>query len=281
MLGVAPHAQAVGVGRQRVDDLSRRVPRPRPMAIRRGERTGGRDSVAARTADIVTDRIASVRQNVRLAGSRPVRMYLSSFRLGDRPELLLELLSGEGPVAVVANAMDAAPADVRTAAVERELADLTSLGLDAVELDLRAWRDTPEGLSATLADHRLLWVRGGNTFVLRVALARSGADVVVRDLIARDALVYAGYSAGCCVLAPSLRGLELVDPPGDVIRAYGVEAMWEGLRLISHAIVPHFRSDHPEAELVETLHAYYVETGVPHRTLSDGDALVIDERPFR
>ena len=140
---------------------------------------------------------------------------------------------------------------------------------------------TPLPGTQLLAAHRLLWVRGGNTFVLRVALARAGADSVLSDLLGRDALVYAGYSAGCCVLAPSLRGLELVDPPGDVRTAYGVEPQWEGLGLIPHAIVPHFRSDHPERELVESLHAHYVNLGVPHRTLSDGDALVIDERTLR
>jgi dipeptidase E len=79
-------------------------------------------------------------------------------------------------------------------------------------------------------------------------------------------------------LAPSLRGLELVDPPDDVKGVYGLEPQWDGLGLLAFAIVPHFRSDHPETELVETLYAHYTNAGVPHRTLSDGDALVIDER---
>ena len=207
-----------------------------------------------------------------------MRLYLSSFRLGDRPEQLLGLLTGDGPVAVVANAMDGAPFDVRAAGVVRELNDLRSLGLDAVELDLRAYWDNPDGLGAALAAHRMLWVRGGNTFVLRVAMSRAGADDVLTDLLRRDALVYAGYSAGCCVLAPSLGGLELVDPPADVTTAYGLEPQWDGLGLLPFAIVPHFRSDHPERELVEALYVHYTNTGVPHRTLSDGDALIIDER---
>ena len=207
-----------------------------------------------------------------------MRLYLSSFRLGDQPEQLLGLLTGDGPVAVVANAMDRAPFDVRAAGVVRELNDLRSLGLDAVELDLRAYWDNPDGLGAALAEHRMLWVRGGNTFVLRVAMSRAGADDVFTDLLRRDALVYAGYSAGCCVLAPSLGGLELVDPPAGVTTAYGLEPQWDGLGLLPFAIVPHFRSDHPERELVEALYVHYTNTGVPHRTLSDGDALIIDDR---
>ena len=57
----------------------------------------------------------------------------------------------------------------------------------------------------------MAWLRGGNTFMLRYALYRCGADAMLRELLAADALVYAGYSAGACVLSPSLRRLELVD----------------------------------------------------------------------
>ena len=167
---------------------------------------------------------------------------------------------------------------MRAAAVAREIDDLRSLGLDPVELDLRAFWDNPDDLSAALAEYRMLWVRGGNTFVLRVAMSRAGADAVLKNLLGCDALVYAGYSAGCCVLAPNLGGLELVDPPDDVRTTYGLEPLWDGLGLLPFAIVPHFRSDHPETELVEALYVHYSNTGVPYRTLSDGDALVIDER---
>jgi dipeptidase E len=63
--------------------------------------------------------------------------------------------------------------------------------------------------------------RYADVFMLRYALDRSGADAVFRELLAADALVYAGYSAGPCVLSPSLRGLELVDDPGAVTLIYG------------------------------------------------------------
>jgi dipeptidase E len=60
----------------------------------------------------------------------------------------------------------------------------------------------------------MAWLRGGNVFMLRYALSRSGADAVFGELLATDALVYAGYNAGPCVLSPSMRGLELVDETG-------------------------------------------------------------------
>lgn len=113
--------------------------------------------------------------------------------------------------------------------------------------------------------------------MLRHALAESGADAILTDLLARDAVVYGGYSAGVCVLAPSLRGLEIVDEPGAVSATYGVPAIWDGLGLLEHAVVPHYRSPgHPETEACERLAEHYRAAGVPHRTLRDGQAIVID-----
>jgi dipeptidase E len=205
-----------------------------------------------------------------------MRMYLSSFRMGDHPERLVELLDDPGPVVVIANAIDGAADDVRREDVERELEALAELGLDAEELDLRDYFGASERLAAQLARYRLVWVRGGNTFMLRHALAASGADELLTGLLAEDALVYGGYSAGCCVLAPSLRGLELVDEPESVTEIYGVPPTWDGLGLIEYAFVPHVNSpDHPETEACGRLAEHYQAIGVEYKTLRDGEALVI------
>ena len=201
-----------------------------------------------------------------------MRLYLSSFRIGNCPERLLELARGGSRAAVIANAMDAAPAGVRGEAVQLELGALSELGLDAEEIDLRS-----PGISDGLADYDILWFRGGNTFVLRSALARSGSDAVVRQLLAKDRLVHAGYSAGVCVLAPSLRGLEAVDPPDDVVATYGEPPIWEGLGVLDHAVVPHVSSPgHHESEACTAVADRYREVGVAHVALRDGQVLVVD-----
>lgn len=205
-----------------------------------------------------------------------MRLYLSSFRNGDHPEHLLRLMRRPGRVLVVADAMDHAPPDVRKAAVRLELDNLASIGLEATELDLREY-DGSDGLADALAGTEVLWVRGGNVFVLRQAMATSGADLLFPDLLARDALVYAGYSAGPCVLSPSLRGLERCDDAGEVRRLHGAEPIFDGLGVLDFAFVPHVDSDgHPESEVLGEVAAHYAATGVPHRTLRDGQALVVD-----
>lgn len=205
-----------------------------------------------------------------------MRMYLSSFRIGDHPERLVGLLEAPGPVAVIANAIDGASEQIRREGVELEVRALVELGLHAEDLDLRDYFDASDRLGAALERYRLVWVRGGNTFMLRHALAASGGDELLTDLVARDALVYGGYSAGCCVLAPSLRGLELVDEPEAVTETYGVPPLWDGLGLIEYAFVPHVNSpDHPETEACGRLAEHYRGTGVEHRTLRDGQAIVV------
>jgi dipeptidase E len=207
-----------------------------------------------------------------------VRSYLSSFRIGDHPEHLVGLVGGDSRRSVViANAMDDAPPDVRRAGVERELAALADLGASAAELDLRGCYGQQQRLRQDLAGVSLAWLRGGNTFMLRYALDRSGADEVFRELLAADALVYAGYSAGACVLSPSLRGLELVDDAEAVRRAYGSQPLWDGLALLHEAFVPHYRSPgHPETAAIERVVTRHRAEGIAYRTLHDGQALLVN-----
>jgi dipeptidase E len=198
--------------------------------------------------------------------------------MGDHPEHLAALVGKDGRRAVViANAMDDAPPDVRRAGVELELAALADLGFDAAELDLRGYFDQEQRLRHDLDGLCLAWLRGGNVFMLRYALYRSGADTAFGDLLAADALVYAGYSAGPCVLSPSLRGLELVDDADAVTRIYGSQPLWDGLALLHEAFVPHFQSPgHPETAAIELVVARYRAEGIAYRTLHDGQALLVN-----
>jgi dipeptidase E len=206
-----------------------------------------------------------------------VRLYLSSFRMGDHPEQLVALIGGDNRrTLVIANAMDDAPPEVRRAGVELELAALAGLGLDATELDLRGYFGRQRRLRDDLAGASMAWLRGGNVFMLRYALYRSGADAAFHELLAADALVYAGYSAGPCVLSPSLRGLELVDDPGAVTRTYRAPPVWDGLGLLTEALVPHYRSPgHPETLAMDQVVARYEAEQVAYRTLHDGQAMIV------
>jgi dipeptidase E len=204
-------------------------------------------------------------------------MYLSSFRMGNHPEFLVSLVEPGRHAAVIATAMDDEPEEDRDAGVRRELDALADLGIEAEELDLRTYFGRPERLRRDLRTCGLVWLRGGNVFMLRYSLAASGADGVLTALLAEDALVYGGYSAGPCVLGTTLRGFEIADNPDAVPSIYGSPPVWNGLGVLDYVIVPHVDSpEHPETERCAAVADRFRAEGVPHRTLRDGQAIVIN-----
>jgi dipeptidase E len=206
-----------------------------------------------------------------LVHSLLVRLYLSSFRLGDHPHRLLELAGHGRNLALVASALDASLEQIRRAGVDREIGELTPLGFIVTEIDLRNGFEAAKRLSE--AD--VIWVRGGNVFVLRRALADTGADAILVDLLERDAVVYAGYSAGVCVLAPDLRGLERVD---DVMAVRN--PIYNGLGILDRPVVPHVDSPgHPETRDCDALSADLTRAGRCHWALSDGEVLLASNSP--
>ncbi|WP_067702076.1 Type 1 glutamine amidotransferase-like domain-containing protein [Nocardia jejuensis] len=205
-----------------------------------------------------------------------MRLFLSSYRFGAHQNRLLELLGAPpGRVAVVANACDAWPSAWQSA-VSSDLFPLRRLGFEPEVLDLRDYIDRPEALERTLSGFPMVWVRGGNTFVLRAQFARSGADLALTRLLADDAILYAGYSAGACVMTPDLHGLEPVDDPAEVRTACGIEPRWDGLGLVDRRIVPHLDSPtDPDGEARKLVRRYQSE-GIAHWALTDDHAVVVD-----
>ena len=205
-----------------------------------------------------------------------MKMYLSSFRLGDHPERLVNLIGSNKKIAVIANSIDFGnDLERRKAGVQREIDDLMKLGFRPEEVDLRNYFGKPLELEKKLSEFGSLWVRGGNTFILRRAFKESGLDEWLIRQRSNPELVYAGYSAGVCVLSPSLRGLELVDDPNTVSDGYSKEIIWDGLGLISFAFAPHFESPgHPETEAVGREVEHYKKAGIEYRALHDGEVII-------
>lgn len=132
-----------------------------------------------------------------------MRLYLSSFRNGKKFEALLSMLGKGRRTALIGNAMDMVSDADRTASMKEEDERLTSIGLQPEELDLRKYFGKKEELRQKLTGFDLIWARGGNTFILRRAYKQSGIDELVKEVLGDDSIVYAGYSAGICLLAPT------------------------------------------------------------------------------
>ena len=202
-----------------------------------------------------------------------MRLFLASYRFGAHYDVFAALAGEPGPIAVIANACDAW-GRARAAAVTSELVPLRQLGFRPEEVDLREYIGRPAELRYRLTRFPTLWVRGGNTFVLRAQFARSGADRIISELLATDTLLYAGYSAGACVLSPDLRGLETADDPAEVPPACGIEPIWTGLGVIDRPIVPHLGSPTDPEGAGDALARQLRAAGTPHWPLTDEDVVV-------
>jgi len=205
-----------------------------------------------------------------------MRLYLSSFRLGPRPDLFAAMAGGNNRVALILSAGDVWGEQAHAYRVTEQTAMFHETGLELTDVDLRTYTGRSAELERQLRTCGSVWVAGGNTFVLRRAMYDSGFDHIITKILGEDAIAYGGYSAGICVLAGSLRGLELVDDPVEVERALQKNVIWEGLGLLPYMPVPHFQSEHLESERVDKVVRFLESEGMPYKTLRDGEVMVID-----
>ncbi len=152
---------------------------------------------------------------------------------------------------------------------------LEPLGCVCEHLDLRHYFGKPDALETRMHDFGLVWIAGGNCFVLKRAFEQSGFDRVIAGMLQRDEIVYGGFSAAIMVLMPTMAGIDLCDDSTIVPPGYKSEVDWSGLGLIDYSVVPHYRSDHPEAAVMEDVVRYLEAHGMKYRTLRDGEAIVV------
>lgn len=154
--------------------------------------------------------------------------------------------------------------------MKEDVQDLRGLGFEVELLDLKEYFGTKHALSEKMKDFDMLWLSGGNVFVLRQAMHLSGLDVLMQESVKRSDLIYGGYSAAGCVLSPSLETYQIVDDPDDF--PYDMkETIWEGLGLIDLVLLPHHNSNHPESADIAKELEYCVDNNLPYKTLRDGE----------
>lgn len=206
-----------------------------------------------------------------------MKLYLSSYRLGNYTDKLKELVGKpNAKVAVCVNALDATPDEVRNGVVlKREIEDMQSLGFTPEELDLREYFGK-SGIVEKLQQYDLIWLSGGNVFLLAKAFKQSSFADVFEQLVKTEKIVYAGYSAAFCVLNDSLKGVELVDDKDAQAEGYEPDEIWQGIGLIDFYPIVHFRSNHHESDAVEKEYEFVVSNNIPHKTFKDGDVYLVD-----
>lgn len=208
-----------------------------------------------------------------------MKLYLSSYKLGNDIELLKEWVKNNNKMLVIPNALDVfEDSEKKTNGILDKCKDLQELGFETQILDLRNYFNKEDELRRYLQDYNSFYVLGGNVFVLRQAMKLSGFDNYLNDISKLDNYLYAGFSAGICVLAKDLHGIHLADKPEKDPYNYG-NIIWDGIGIIDYMPVPHFDTpEHPESHLMYDVIKYLQDNNLPYQTLRDGDVIIEPEK---
>ncbi len=208
-----------------------------------------------------------------------MKLYLSSYRLGNEIAKLKAMTKdGAHRVAYISNALDFTQnIEKRLKHEEIDINLLKDNGFFVEKLDLRDYFGKEADLKTKMNEYDMLWIWWGNCFVLRKAMKLSGLDNILIDFWKNNnELVYWGYSAGVCILGPTLRGLEIVDDPSKIPYSDGSSILYDWLWILDFLIVPHYKSDHEESWLVSEVVDYYIMHKMPFKVLSDWEVLIIE-----
>lgn len=205
-----------------------------------------------------------------------MKLYLSSYKLGDKKEELKKwIVEHNNKICLIPNSRDVYPDGERKInGIQEDVKELEDLGFDVTVISLKDYFDNNEELYKILKEFSAFYVIGGNTFALRQAMYLSGFDKYLKLIESNPNYLYAGYSAGICVLAKDLHGLDICDDPK--INPYGIETIWDGLGYFDYIFLPHYKSNHKETKLIDDAVEYCNKNNIKYKTLHDGDVIIED-----
>jgi dipeptidase E len=203
-----------------------------------------------------------------------MRLFLSSENLGDYQDEFLSLLEGV-KLAYIGNAKDYLSDKDRNEKVLEHQEQFENLGLSFTEIDLRDFFEekVPDNI---LEDFDGIWCAGGNTFLLRSAMYKSGFDNILVEAIQNDSVVYGGSSAGAVIAGPTLRGTDNGDNPDLVEQIYEDEVNWNGLNLIDYVVIPHCGSEWFGVE-ASKMEKFLSTEKIQFKKLSDGQVIIVND----
>lgn len=209
-----------------------------------------------------------------------MNLYLSSFRIGNEFNYLKNWIrENNNKILLIPNARD-----VREKTQEEkdflnyDIESLEKLGFDVTILDLKEFFNKESELEKYITDNNFhtFYTIGGNVFSLRMAMKLSGFDKFIEKIKDKNNFLYAGYSAGVCVLSPTLDGYDIVEKEKNPYNGQTIPR--EGLKIIEYCIVPHYKSNHRSSSLINEVIKYYNSKRIQYRVLKDGEVIISNSK---
>lgn len=203
-----------------------------------------------------------------------MKLYLSSEGLGNKRYILEEWKKQNGnKVLVIPNAKDYLSEENRKKKIIEKTTDLIELGFEIKVLDLKKYFNS-QNLQKDIKDYKCFFVMGGNVFILRQAMYLSGFDTYLKQIANKEDYLYIGYSAGSCVLSPTLKGLDIVDNP---INPYNKDKIiFDGLGLIDYIFIPHYKSNNKVSHKMEKVVEMLRIKKIKYKTFNDIETIIED-----
>ena len=205
-----------------------------------------------------------------------MKLYLSSYKLGNKTDYLKEWIKEHGNnILMISNAKDDKPFDEEEKEkLEYNVKVLEDVGFNVTLLDLRQYFNNNDKLMDDIRGYNAFFVRGGNTFVLRKAMSLSGFDKFLVNNKTNDKILYIGESAGTCVLAKNLDGVDIEDNP---INVYNDDVvMYEGVGLLDFSPVPHYKSEYVDNKIIDDTIDYMKKNNIEYKTIKDGEVIIFE-----
>lgn len=203
-----------------------------------------------------------------------MKLYLSSYKLGNRTEELRKWITKyNNKICLIPNATDAYPeTHEKQVSIHSDIQELEDLGFDVTLLSLKDYFGKEKELFKKLKEVNAFYVIGGNVFTLRQAMYLSGFDMFINSIKKASNYLYVAYSAGICVLANDLHGLDVCDDP--YINAYNINTIWNGLGFFDYLFLPHYKSQHKETTRIDDCVEHCKIKHIKYKTLKDGEVII-------
>lgn len=202
-----------------------------------------------------------------------MKLYLSSdgFLTKRQFKRLVGKEYKQAKVALIMHAADWHTPIARRISYIKTRMEFRKIGVKADVVDLKKfYNKSQQSLLAKLSQYDLIWARGGNTFLLRYTMKRSGFDAVIKELLSKG-IVYGGSSAGALVMGPTLKYIEYADDP-----SFSPEIIWKGLGMIKTVPLPHW-GNRWYAKAVKKAYLSLKKDKVDVVKLVDGEALLVED----
>jgi len=124
-----------------------------------------------------------------------------------------------------------------------------------------------------LIKYEIIYIVGGNTFVLLQKIRESEFDKILPKLL-EHGIVYVGQSAGAVVMGTSIEPTKLLDNPEDATLTN-----YNGLGYVDFVFIPHYKNPKYAAKMRQIEKIYSKKFKL--RKFTDSEGLIIDNGVIR